>query len=80
MRLPETQGMATIDDVNTNIANLEEALGQGLLSVMVDGINTTFADADDLEARLRYFKQQRDELTAGARKRPVAASINLGGF
>lgn len=63
-------------DHSARIAEIQEALRSGVSSVATDGTSTTF-DLDALRRELRELMADDDLHKA---RRPVAASIYLGGF
>lgn len=63
-------------DNSAKIAKLQAILDAGASNVAVDGTNVGF-DLDEVRRQLRELNES-DNTQKG--RRPVAASINLGGF
>jgi len=63
-------------DHSERIAEIREALRTGVSQVSTDGTTTSF-DLDALRQELRQLMAEDDAQKA---RRPVAASIYLGGF
>lgn len=63
-------------DNAARIAEIRELLQTGVKSSSVDGESTTF----DLESLRQELRQLEAEDDTAQTQRPVAASINLGGF
>lgn len=59
------------ESTTETIEAIDEILDAGVKTVTTDGQNVTFVDPADLRRRKRDLDPKR---------RPVAASINLGGF
>ena len=62
----------------TAIAELDAALASGVQSVTTDGLTVTYKSRAEMLAELRRLQADDDATTA--RRRPVAATINLSGF
>jgi hypothetical protein len=63
-------------DRTQEIRNLEDALNAGAMEVDTGTTKIKFVDPEDMRRRLRELRAEQE----GAQRRPVAASIHLGGF
>lgn len=63
------------ESINLKIAALEEALAEGALSVEYDGKKVTFDNAAQLIRRIRYFKNQLQEITGSKTRGPRRATV-----
>ena len=61
-------------DLSTEITALEMILNSGARSVTIDGVTTTFENADQLRRRIRELRAV-DDTDKG--RRPTLARINL---
>ncbi len=74
--------MAACQDLTvlrTRLATLQDALYSGVLTVSVGGETTTFQNPAQLRKSIADLDTQIAIATGGSRRRPVVASINLGG-
>jgi len=62
-------------DNSAEIAALETVLNSGARSVSVDGVTTTFENAEQIRRRLREL---RETDTANAGRRPRISTIDIG--
>ena len=75
----ENLDMATLQTLRERRDALEDAIASGVMSITVDGQTTTFASVKERTAILNRLNDDIARCTGQAIKRPVAATINMGG-